>query len=294
MRTLRRFGCVVLLAACHPTAAQARQNACYDISVGPWAPIDSTHTAPLPRPPAPDVSADSMFYSLPSRVQLDMAAPYPGAPVEAHLLRVPSDALQVPHSLLMWQTHGDSLVLSISTGFAGTVSRVSRTGLNWVGWARTFSDVGGLLRYRRPIRLDRVDCDTPPPIPASADPPLLRGFEFEGIGLLQLGDSLPTTVNVVPRRSGAVTLLVEAKGLWAGADTVVARLSPSGHLQHIELRYPEGRDLTAAAQAVQERYGPGQAPLDSSGFYWRNRTTELFVTPKGGRPRVMVLDPRGR
>ena len=211
---------------------------------------------------------------------------------------MPEDVLQVPHSQLTWQGGADSLSFGVSTGLVGTISRLARRGSAWVGWTQTFSDVGGILRYRRPIRLTPVDCSAPPPIPASLDRALPRGFEFQAVGLLELGDTIPAGVGTLPRRSGAMTLQLQAAGLWAGADTVVVRVGRSGvlqgSLQHIELRYPEGHDLTVAVGDLVRRYGSGTERLGSGPIFWHNRTTTLFISPSGRRPRVVVMDPRGR
>ena len=290
-----RLLAALMLLASQPAALRAQlEGSCYDVSVGTWLPIDSSHVAAVPRPRRPDLSGDSVYYSLPPRVQLRQDAPYPDAPADVHRLWVPDNALQVPHSFMSWQADGDSLLLRMSTGFAGTTSRLTRSGVDWVGWAQTFSDVIGVLRFKQPVRLTRVDCDTRPSAPASADRPVLRGFDFEGVGRLDLGDTLPTAVRISPRRSGAVLLELDASGLWAGADTVVARLGSGGRLQHLELRYPEGHDLGDAMRYVREHYGPGVGLPNSGATFWENRTTTFFISLNGTRPRAVLIDPRNR
>ena len=276
-----------------PPALDAQiAGACYDVAVGDWTAVDSTHIVSLPRPRPPDRSGDSVIYSLPSRVQL-LSTPFRG-PGLSYVLAVPDNALQVPHSLLSWRGDADSLRLRVSTGFAGTVSRLTPAGEDWVGFAQTFSDVLGLLRYRRPIRLVRVDCASPPPVPATADRPLLREVEVAPSSRLTLGTPLPASVRARPRRSGAVTVEVSPTGLLAGADTVIARLDSAGRVHHIELRYPEGHDLSAALDAFVRQYGPGRALERSRTVFWHNRTTTLFITPDGPLPRLVLYDPRFR
>lgn len=227
-----------LATVCLPPAIDAQViGACYDITVGEWAAVESTHTAALPRAQRPDFSGDSVIYALPPRVQL-RGTPYLRSPGHGYVLAVPENSLQVPHSMLFWRGDADSLRLVISTGFAGTVSRLTPAGEDWVGFAQTFSDVVGLLRYRRPIRLVRVDCAAPPPVPAASDQPLVREIELASSRRLTLGDTLPAGIRTRPRRSGAITVDVMTRGLLAGADTVIARVDSEGLVHRIELRYP--------------------------------------------------------
>jgi hypothetical protein len=282
---------IALPAAPLPPAVNAQViGACYDITAGEWAAVDSTHTASLPRPRRPDLSGDSVIYTLPPRVQL-RGTPWRG-PGNRYVLAVPENSLQVPHSQLSWRGDADSLRLVVSTGFAGTVSRLTPAGHDWVGFAQTFSDVLGLLRFRRPIRLVRVDCAAPPPVPSTSDQPLLRQIELASSGRLTLGETLPAGVRTGPRRSNAVTVEVRATGLLAGAYTVITRMDPAGRVRHIELRYREGHDLSAAVGAFVRQYGPGRTVGTAGMVFWHNRTTTLIISPAGPEPRVVLNDPR--
>jgi hypothetical protein len=159
---------VVVLASFLPTAVSGQvQVGCFDVSLGDWAPVESTAGVSLPRPPRPDVSGDSMVYSIPPRLRLH-GEPSRGS-ARSFLVTVPENSLQVPHSFLSWSGSPDSLTIVLSTGYAGTRSKLTATSDGWTGTSRTFSDVIGLLRYERTITLHRVACDSEPPVPASAD-----------------------------------------------------------------------------------------------------------------------------
>jgi hypothetical protein len=290
-RSWGRLIAVGLVVAAPNGATAQVAGECYDVVAGTWEPIDSTHIADVPRPESPDVSADSVVYALPPRLQLSQrpsGLERPGV----FRLEVPAGALPVPHRITTWRTTGDSLELHVSTGFAGSVTRLVREGSGWAGVARSFTDVIGVLRFERPIRLRRVDCASPPPVPASVDPPLPRVVTTSGGATLALGDTLPDGVRTEPRSSGALRVHVEVVDVFAGADTVVAVMSPDRRLGRIELRYPGGFDLSGILTHLRQRYGPGRELPGSGTLFWSNRTTGMFVSPDGPRPRLALWDPR--
>ena len=273
-----------------PGRAQAQVAAgCFDVSLGEWSPIDSTHVVDLPRPSPPDQSGDSVSYLIPPRLRLhdDRTA---RRSAEAFLVSVPPNALQVPHPFLSWTGASDSLRIALSTGYSGTISTLYPTTDGWTGSARTFSDVRGVLRYERPMTLHRVACESEPPVPASADRPLPRSVELREHETLALGQPLPSGAVAQPRRSGAKTLEVEVAGIWAGADTVVVRIDEKGVVFHIEMRYPDGFDLSPLMQALLHEFGAGRTLREASSTRWRNRTTIMFADPR--RPRILIRDPR--
>lgn len=280
------------LVVAAPTGAKAQvAGSCYDVVAGPWEPIDSTHIADVPRPENPDVSADSVIHTLPPRLQLSQRPSRLERP-GVFRLEVPAGSLPVPHRFTTWRTTGDSLELYVSTGSAGSTTRLVREGSGWTGIARSFTDVIGVLRFERPVRLRWVDCASAPPVPASADPPLPRVVATSGGATLALGETLPDGIRTEPRGSGALTVHVEVVDVFAGADTVVAVMSPDRRLGRIELRYPEGFDLSGIVTHLQERYGPGEEGLGGGTLFWNNRTTGMFVSPDRARPRLAMWDPR--
>ena len=274
-----------------PVVAAAQiEFGCYDVLLGEWSPIDSTHVADLPRPPPPDQSGDSAFYSLPSRLRLrgELGA---RARTDWFLVTVPPNTLQVPHAGQTWNAVADTLRIDFSGRFGGTSSTLYRTPDGWEGLARTRSDVGGVLRYERPIALAPADCDSPAPVPASLDRPLLRRIELAGGGVLELGQPLPPGVTTFPRRSGAWRVDVEAVGTWAGNDTVVVRLDPQGTVFHIEFRYPDGFDLAPLLDSLDAAFGTRRNSFGITPS-WTNRTTRIFIGLAG--PRVVLIDRRYR
>lgn len=150
----------------------------------------------------------------------------------------------------------------------------------------------GLLRYERPIMLRRVDCESRPPVPASADKRLAREIELRGYPVLALGERVPEGPVLHERRSSAKTTAVEPSGKWAGADTVVVRVAENGVVFHIELRYPDGFDLSPIVEQMVAEFGSEYDRPWISSYYWNNRTTTMLVDTSKSRPRFLILDRR--
>lgn len=291
--TWRRCGAGIVGAWCSlaATSLAAQTGECYDVTLGEWAAIDSTHTIDWPRPGPPDATGDSLIYAVPVRVRLDSVAHPHMLGRGQFVMTVPAEALQVPHSILTWRAEGDSLALVVSTGFAGTVTRLVRDGSGWLGSARTFSDVAGLLQFDRTVRLHRVVCDLPPTVPASAARPLLGSIDLASGKRLSLGAPLPAGVTTHRRPSGAMTVEDAVSERWMGTDTVVVRVDPDGRLTWIELRYKESFDLTPTLAFLQTEYGPGRQLGDARAWFWNNRTTRMSVR-LDHRPSLTLADPR--
>jgi hypothetical protein len=287
--TIRLY--VVVTATLLPTASYAQvQVGCFDVSLGNWTPVESTHEVNLPRPPRPDVSGDSVIYSIPPRIRLH-GEPARGS-ARWFLVTVPENSLQVPHSFLSWSGTPDSLRIVLSTGFAGTRSTLRPTSDGWTGTSRTFSDIVGLLRYERPITLHRVDCESEPPVPASVDKRLPRSVELQAHSPLVLGEPVPARALAHPRRSGAKTLEVKPSGMWAGPDTVIVRVNRQDVVFHIEMRYSRGFDLSPLVQELSSKFGSGDAVPGTESFFWHNRTTTMFVSAGRSQPGAVIYDPR--
>ncbi|GMV06269.1 MAG: hypothetical protein AMXMBFR53_25450 [Gemmatimonadota bacterium] len=296
MRILVRDTAAALLAAALlalPARAQQVEGRCFDVETGPWRPLPRTQAAAGLYAPPPDVSGDSVIYSAPPRVRLD--ATEAAAETEWRPVTVPDDALSTPHSFKGWRPMGDSLLLVLSTGYAGLEGRALPSGGGWAGTLRTFTDVGGTLLYERDVRLVPAGCDTPPPIPASADRRLPREVPLQDGPTLALARPLPAGVSMEPRRSGAWTILGASGGALPGADTIVVRLNRRGVLNHIELRFPPDYDVAGLARRLEAEHGPGVQSERSPGATWHNRTTTVYLFPApaaGGRHRLLLLDPR--
>ena len=219
------------------------------------------------------------------------STPAPFRPDRYKVLSVPEGALQVPHARLFWRAWADSLEFAISTGYAGTTTRLVRDGTGWQGRARTASDVVGTLRYERTVWLVPADCSSPPPVPADADARLLRSVPFGQSLQLTLGERIPSAVSTSPRRSGALNVAASPSDEFSGADTVVVVPASGGLVQRIELRYPAGADLSGLLDRLRSEYGPGESFGLTAATFWRNRTTTVFLQ-LGARPRFVLEDPR--
>lgn len=282
---------VLIVAATLATACvETPPTSCFDVTAGAWSPIDATHVGGWPRPGPPDESGDSVLVSLPPRIRLDPAPA--GAGLDSfHTISIPEDALQVPHSGHWWRSWSDSLELVFSDGYVGSVTRLAQDEDGWAGHAETFSDIMDLLRYERPVRLRSVKCESPPPVPASADRPLLRTIPLADSLRLVLGDSIPLTLETTQRRTGALTVLAAPTAEFAGSDTVVVVPTAGGVIKRIELLYPEGSDLTDLAALLKSEYAGYHTSEAVRGVFWENRTTEVFLV-LGPRPRLVMEDPR--
>ena len=280
----------MLAAALQAACGGAPVAGCYDLSTGPWVPLDRAVGAEaLPRL-TPDLTGDSVFMALPPRVRLD-TLPADFRPETFHVLVVPDDALQVPHDRLYWRAWSDSLELIVTNSFAGTLTSLARDGRGWAGRARTSSDDLGAPVFERPVRLTPVDCASPPPVPASADPALIREIPLEGSEPLALGDTLPTGLERMPRRSRALTVLATPSGIFAGTDTVIVIATEEGRVERIELHYPAGADLDGLLQRLDRGYESRVRSRSEDSRMWRNRTTEMFLQV-GERARFIIEDPR--
>lgn len=281
--------------ATRPSAHAQDRLGCMDATVGPWYPVEDPPGYPTIQAPPPDESMDSLIYTFPLRVRLlEEAAdrPWPGRRVE-----VPEEALSTPHVYRSWSIRADTLTLVMSTGFAGVNVRAIRDGGGWRGSLRTSSDVAGLLRYERAVALRPTDCNAPPPVPASADRHLPRSVTLGEGSALALGALLPTGLATVTRRSGALLVPGTPRGVFEGADTVIAESDRGGRLFTITLKYGSDFDIESLVRRLEGELGSGERSDQWRGLHWRNRTTSVYVFPgseREGGSRVVLTDPRLR
>ncbi len=265
---------------------------CLDAELGPWHPVEESRANPLLHRPPPDVSADSLFYTTPLRVELT-SQEAPGG--SAYVVEIPDNALSTPHSQRAWWVRADSLFLSFSTGFVGVRIRSRRVGDEWVGSLRMDSDVEGFLRYERGIRLRAADCSSPPPARAADDRRLPRIVELDNGISLELAKPLPSTLETEVRRSGHLTVLAQPSGRFLGADTVIVRVTRAGVVASIALRYRFTFDVEDLMQRLGNDFGMGKRFERARGVVWRNRSTTIsvFSAPAEGLlHRVSIIDPR--
>lgn len=268
-----------------PVVAQLAGTCLDVVEMGPWVPVESTRAGENFRggPPA----EDNYNKAFPVRIRIVDDTMGTG---EWSRFEIPEDAQQTPHSRRGWSFSEDTLRLYLSDGFHGVRAHLLRNGDGWAGTLRTHSDDGRTRLYERDLALGPVSCDSPPPISADEDPPLLRTLELVGGESLELGEPLPESVLTEPRPSRWLTILAEPAGRFAGGDTVLVEVGwRSGRVANIEVRFPPDFDVSSLAATLEADFGPGTGAI---GTAWRNRTTRVWVSPRGALPRARLTDYR--
>jgi hypothetical protein len=282
-------GALAIAVGAGQVAAQA--GTCYDATLGPWTPIEGSARTQEARRPPPDESSDSLSYLFPPRILLS-ERPVERGTEERFVIVVPEDALTVPKSSLAWRIDGDSLGVWVMDWTSGVRGWASRTDGGWSGTLESWSHQLGLQRYSRAIRLDAVDCATPPPVPSVADRPAPRAIPSVSGPSLRLGEPVPEGYELRPVRLFEMVLDLEPAGYWAGADSVFVIRNARGLVEQIEVRYPPGFEGLELRDGLLDEFGPGEA--DRFWASWENRTTRaaLQLARSEGRTRVILIDPR--
>ncbi len=261
-------------------------DGCFDSTLGPWAPIEGTHTLDTePREP-PSAEYDTQLF--PPRLLFD------GRPIDRargwNRLEVPEGALPVPRRYRSWRMDGDTLRLSLSDGFFGVRGQFVNEEAVWRGTLETVTDQGGAQRFRRDAVLRRVDCGSPPPVPASSDPLAPRTVPAAGGPPLSVGRPVPAAYAIDPDpRVGEGGWLTgfEPAGEWAAAERILLTLGADSLVARIEVRYAEGFETGELARRLVEEFGPGQP--DAPWLSWSNHSTRAFFQ-ESGDPRVVLVD----
>jgi hypothetical protein len=181
-----------------PVGGVAAQTAglCLDVQdMGSWSPLDLASTPVSLRVPPP--ADDEYDYDFPDRIQLGSELVRLG---NWSKLIIPSGSQQTPHSWRFWRVSGDTLLILLGDGFGSIQARLTRQPPGWRGTLRTDSDNIGTLLYERMIGLKESPCDSAPPVSDSEDPPLPRVVQLEQGASLELGELVPGSVAVEPRR----------------------------------------------------------------------------------------------
>jgi hypothetical protein len=281
------FGTVLL---CSTSAAAQLSGSCFDATMGSWSPIVGTHSGDRPPARAPDQSGDSMFYAFPPRILLSADSPRGGGDGWSRV-EVPQGALPVPKPFMGWRAEEDSLWVGMGDGFTSTSSALARGQDAWEGVLRTRSDNLGSQLYSRPITLRETDCESPPPVPASADAPAPRVVLSSAGPHIALGETVPDVYQLQPVRSFEMVMGLVLDSYWVGSDSVLIHRNEDGLISEIDIRYPEGFDPSALRAGLLEEFGPGQP--DAPWLSWWNRSTRSILQT-GGRIRVLLIDPRMR
>jgi len=269
---------------------------CYDTEVGAWALSDAGVASPELRELSPSESADSVEYSIPSRIRFT-TQPHPRHQSLGFLLETPSDVLPVPHSMTTWRQLGDSIAITFSTGYIGTVAVLLPTSDGWVGQQSTFTDATVGPRHKRTLRIVPTRCDSPPPVPVSLLRALPRSVELADARPLTLGDSLPAGLDRNDRRNPlAQGIDARTIGLFAGADSVVVVFAPSGDVVGtIELKYSPDYSWEDLLSRIEAAWGSSTDRSPSGSAWWSSRTTQIMVFPRTSDwTHVVVADRRLR
>ena len=133
---------------------------CYDvIASGEWGLVRSNPRSPYTQRAAEILVDDSMFYQMPSRIQLA------GPPIDTMRFRgrweitMPADALPSVHSRMSYHLRNDTLLLLFTTGYAGLAADLTVSDdAKWSGTVTTFDDYTD-LEWSRRVQLTPIACE---------------------------------------------------------------------------------------------------------------------------------------
>ncbi len=170
---------------------------CYDvIASGEWGLARSNPYSSYYRQRAAEILAgDSMFYQMPSRIQLA------GPPLDTMRFRggweitVPEEARPSVHSRMSYDVQNDTLLLLFTTGYVGLAAYLTVSDdAKWSGTVTTFDDYTD-LEWSRPVQLTLIACGSPPLVPSSVMRPVARSVPGPSA-------KRPTRAEVPPFRPG--------------------------------------------------------------------------------------------
>ena len=147
---------------------EAELLGCYDVSTsGEWKLVQPNPHSPFTQRAAEILAGDSMYYEMPSRIQLA------GPPADTMRLSgrseitVPEGAAPSVHSSMSYDIQSDTLMLVFTTGYVGLAVYLTRSDdARWSGPVTTFDDYTG-LEWSRPVQVTRASCDSPPAVASS-------------------------------------------------------------------------------------------------------------------------------
>lgn len=281
---------------------EAYLSGCYDVAEGEWTEgrlgggfRTDMSTVRMETVPGSQ-GLDSAFYQVPPRIRLA------GPPEDTTYLGnvgqiiVPADAIPTPHLYMSHHVRNDTLRLVFSTGFHGVMAHlVPQSGGAWAGRANTHSDNLGERPWIRPIELTPVACDSPPPVPSSVMRSVPRAVRLAGGATIALGEPLPESLETMPRRSGALTVVGRTEGLFGTTDSIAVAIDPyRGRIGRIQLIYLD-TDMSPVVEArISETYGPPtrSGEPESASRQWRNRVTRVWLGRGTTRFSVNLHDYR--
>ena len=298
-KQLARFVPLFLASAAGAVSTSAQLTeadllGCYDLRTsGEWRLVEFNPASPHSERATDVLADDSVFYQMPPRIRLAGTLADANGFGSAWEIVVPEGALPSRHSFMGYGVRNDTLALSFSTGYSGVVARLEVTDeAGWTGLVRTFDDYTG-LRWSRRIDLTPVPCDSPPPIASSVMRPVPRAVQLVGGATIALGEPVPESLETLPRRSGALTIIGRTEGLFETTDSIAIRLDEArGRIGRIQLIYLDA-DMSSEIEArLTEAFGPPtRGAFDPAEIEWRNRVTRVWLG-RGTRFTVNLRDYR--
>ena len=279
---------------------------CYDVTEGEWTEGRVaglmfsggellTDTSAVRSEPIPSsLALDSAYSQIPPRIRLA------GPPADttffgnAWQIFVPEGALPTPHAFMFWRVEDNSLRLSFSTGFQGVGARLEPDGGgNWGGASTTFSDNLPYRSWTRRVGLTAADCAAPPPVSSSVMRSVPGAVQLVGGATITLGEPLPESLETLPRRSGALTVIGRTEGLFGTTDSIAVAIDgPRSRVGRIQLIYLDPDMSSVIAPRLADAFGsPASSALDPAGVEWRNRIRRVWLR-RGTRFTVNLRDNR--
>lgn len=277
---------IVLLLVVAPAGQAQLAGRCYDSSFEPWEPIEGTHTLDAEPPAPPSAEHDTRLF--PPRLLFGVE-PVQRAP-DWNRVEIPEGALPLPRPFRSWRLEGDTLRIGLTDGFSGVRGWFVERDGGWQGSIETVTDHGGSQRFRRSAALEEAACDSPPPVPASADPPAPRSVLAIGGPPLEVGRRVPEPYGIDPDPrvgNGGWLMGFEPGGYWSGAERFLVFLDADAIVWRIEVRYPEGFDASQVARGLVQDFGTGVP--DAPWLSWSNHSTRAFLQ-ESGAPRAVLMD----
>lgn len=272
---MKRLGLWTLVSALAiPSEGEAQIGACYDSTLGPWEPVETE--AEVQPMPLPTEMGDSLSYSFPPRIRVDSGGAF----------SIPEGALPTVHRTMTWFMSGRSMNFRLDwqNGYVGLVGQLEPADDGWAGYAQTISHRPGLQRYRQELRLQRVSCTSPPPVPASTDTPLPLEVSLADGRTISLGP-LPADSNF---RDGQSTVSgIEVGGVYEGATDITIWVE-SGIVVRIQVGFQDG-----GAKTALNRLAAAFGERDAWVWSWSNRTGKIQGLEEDPTDILLIIQPSG-
>jgi hypothetical protein len=117
--------------------------------------------------------------------------------------------------------------------------------------------------------------------------------QLVGGATIALGEPLPESLETLPRRFGALTVIGHTEGLFGTTDSISVGVDPRGRVGRIQLIYLDADMSSVIETRIADIFGP---PTGSGGAFdpsWRNRVTQVWLG-RGTRFTVNLRDYRFR